>query len=286
MGQHVARREEYLRHLAEGHRHPTSHDHYDVAGPREGRVILFVHGSGRTREMWLPQMQALADSFRVIAIDLPGHGAFADHDFRLETATAEIAQILRQESTDPANPAHEPRALIVGLSLGGYVSMAFADAYREQTVGLVLAGCSVGFHGLLGVLTKISAFLYVLAMRFGGKRLLPWLKRRERQALRGRLPKPFAEPQLEAGLYLGVWGRTMFEVVDRNYREMLREYPKPVLILNGEHDTWNRKTEHAQDRAAQHSRVQTIPRAGHMSNVQNPAAFTRAVRSFADTLCW
>lgn len=46
----------------------------DVAGPREAFPIVLLHGAAATRKMWVPQMEALSDEFRVIALDLPGHG--------------------------------------------------------------------------------------------------------------------------------------------------------------------------------------------------------------------
>jgi pimeloyl-ACP methyl ester carboxylesterase len=91
---------------------------YDTAGPLGAPPIVFVHGSRVTRKMWLPQMEALADDFRVIALDLPGHGVLASTPFRLETALAVIDDVIRRGASG--------RALVVGLSLGGYLAMELA----------------------------------------------------------------------------------------------------------------------------------------------------------------
>jgi pimeloyl-ACP methyl ester carboxylesterase len=53
-----------------------SHEHVigcDVAGPLDAFPIVLVHGAAWTRKMWIPQMEALSDEFRMIAVDLPGH---------------------------------------------------------------------------------------------------------------------------------------------------------------------------------------------------------------------
>ncbi len=250
----------------------------DIAGPPDGHAIVFIHGSGLNRKMWLPQMQALADEFRVLALDLPGHGGLRQLPFRLDASARQLASVIQRETTG--------QALVVGLSLGGYVATAFAHAYPEATAGLVLASCSVGFRGMLGVLTLASAALYSGAMRLGGGRLNPWLTQRETRALRGSLPDCFAEPQIETGLCMDVWGTTLLQIVTRDFYGMLRRYPHPVLILNGAHDRWNRKTERRHLRAAHTAHLEIIPRAAHLSNLENPADFTRAVQAFASTLHW
>jgi pimeloyl-ACP methyl ester carboxylesterase len=50
---------------------------YTVYGPPHAAPLLLVHGSTVTQAMWWPQIDALAREFRVITVDLPGHGASA-----------------------------------------------------------------------------------------------------------------------------------------------------------------------------------------------------------------
>lgn len=49
----------------------------DIAGPADARPIVFLHSVQLTRKMWLPQVEALSSEYRLIAPDLPGHGALA-----------------------------------------------------------------------------------------------------------------------------------------------------------------------------------------------------------------
>ena len=91
--------------------HPNEYKSaYDVVGPRDAFPIVLVHGVSWTRKMWMPQMEALSDEFRVIALDLLGHGGLRDQPFRLKAAVKAVMESLRQQTHD--------RALIVGLSLG------------------------------------------------------------------------------------------------------------------------------------------------------------------------
>lgn len=251
---------------------------FDVSGPLGAPTIVFVHASGWTRKMWLPQMEQLADNYRVVALDLPGHGHHARRPFRIGAALHEIETAIQHAGVGPA--------LLVGLSLGGYVSMAFARRHPERTAGLVLAGCSVSFEGTLGLLTRVSASLYVAAMRLGGRRLLARYVRREHGLLRSAHSAAYAQAQIEAGLYPATWGRALLEVVNHDFRALLRAYPHPVLILNGERDRWNRLTEHDHVGAARDGRLEVIADAAHMCSRENPDAFTHAVRRFAAALPW
>ncbi|HEY7833347.1 MAG TPA: alpha/beta hydrolase [Ktedonobacterales bacterium] len=252
---------------------------FDISGPPGAPTIVFVHASGWTRKMWLPQMERLADMFRVVALDLPGHGRHAARPFRIAAALHEIEAAIQHAGGGPA--------LLVGLSLGGYVSMAFARRHPERTAGLVLAGCSVSFEGTLGLLTRVSATVYAAAMRLGGRRLLlPRYVRREHAVLRREHPAEYAQAQIEAGLYPATWGRALLEVAGHDFRGLLRAYPRPVLILNGERDFWNRRTERAHIGATRHGRLEVIAGAAHMCSRENPDAFTAAVRRFAAVLPW
>src|SRR5258708_12611528 len=89
----------------------------DVAGARDAFPIVLVHGAASTRKMWVPQMEALSDEFRVIAVDLPGHGTLRKQPFRLKAAAPAVMESLRQQTND--------LPLILQLSLRGHVPMAF-----------------------------------------------------------------------------------------------------------------------------------------------------------------
>ena len=84
-----------------------------VAGPPEAPAIVFIHGVRLTGAMWAPQVADLSDTFRTIALDLPAHGTRSGEAFTLDAATEAVASTIRAEAGG--------RAVVVGLSLGGYV---------------------------------------------------------------------------------------------------------------------------------------------------------------------
>ena len=107
---------------------------FDVAGPQDGPAIVFVHGTRLTRSSWTAQVDALRDAYRVVTMDLPGHGVLADQPFTMSAARAELARVIET--------AAGGRAIVVGLSLGGYVAMDLAAKRPEAVRGLVLSGAT------------------------------------------------------------------------------------------------------------------------------------------------
>lgn len=247
---------------------------FDSAGPSDAPAIVLIHGAVVTRKMWLPQLRGLSDEFHVIAPDLPGHGALADAAFTFGTAADFLSDLIQQEASG--------RALVVGLSLGGYVAMELADRSPQQVAGLVLSGSSLNFQGALAGYLRLAAWL----MRRG------WLKMRREQAeqkVRRMFPPALADvadAQLQAGVYPGPLGASYVGMAGREFSAMLGRYPGPSLILNGENDAASRRGENKFLSAARQGTVLTIRGAGHACNLDQPEKYNQAVREFAQSIGW
>ena len=241
-----------------------------VAGPPDAPAIVLLHANGWSRAMWHAQMVALAGEFRVIAPDLPGHGALAAVPFTLDGAVAALDTVIGEVAGG--------RAVVVGLSLGGYVAMAHAAAHPGQVAGLALCGCSVAFRGRLRLLTQLTGALYdTLYTPRWGRRLVA---KQQREAA-AAYPPAVIGAQLADGFYPRYWGRALRQMARRDFRALLRGYDGPVVILNGERDHHNREAEDEQARAARDAPIAVIRDAGHLTNLDQPEAFTAAVRLFA-----
>lgn len=105
--------------------------HYVEAGVGDEALVL-VHGWSCSHEFWLEQIDALRHHVRVIAIDLPGHGASAPpkHGYSMNSFARAIARVL--------DHAGVRRAVLAGHSNGVPVVRQFYRRYPARTVGLIL----------------------------------------------------------------------------------------------------------------------------------------------------
>ena len=106
--------------------------HYEVHG--KGPTILLSHGYSSTSRMWDDQVAALKDRYRVIVWDFRGHGETdypADASQYSEALT--VGDMLALLDLAGAN-----KAIVAGLSLGGYMSLAFHASHPERVRALML----------------------------------------------------------------------------------------------------------------------------------------------------
>jgi pimeloyl-ACP methyl ester carboxylesterase len=242
---------------------------YIAAGPADAPPIVFVHGTRLTRTAWTAQLDALSDAYRVIAMDLPGHGSLAERRFTLEGAADELARVIEV--------AAGGRAVVVGLSLGGYVAMDLAARRPELIRGLVLSGATQEPIG-------IRARPY-LALAWAIDRLGPrGMDRLNRWFFRTRFPPAIADPIIDAGFQSTGGSAALRALVGERFAPRLAVYPGPVLILNGQLDILFRLGARRFARGARDVRRVRLRRATHLANLDQPAAFTAAVRRFVDGL--
>lgn len=243
----------------------------DIAGPVRGAPIVFVHGIRVTRKQWLPQLRMLSDTYRCIAPDLPGHGSDSGTRFTLEAAAGRIADVIDEHAGGCA--------LVVGMSLGGYVAMELAQRAPEKIAGLALTGCSANPRGVLAVVPSTMA---LFSRALGDT----WLSYVNSMNFRVRYGDELAEEQIDAGFYFQAMIDALKHLRGKDFRAKLKTYPGPVLLLNGERDTLYRLGELIFLAAAQDARLQLVRGAGHVANLEQPEAYTRALRSFARSIDW
>ncbi len=161
---------------------------YDVAGPPDAPAIVFVHGTRLTRAVWAPQIRGLSG-------DVPDDRAWtcratatlADEPFTLDGAADRVARRSIDEAADG-------RAVVVGLSLGGYVAMELAARSPERVRGLVLAGATAEPTGPSCCRTSRSRGSWA---PLDG----PRLDALNRRFFRSRFPAAIAEPIVAGGFW-------------------------------------------------------------------------------------
>ncbi|MDM8086303.1 alpha/beta fold hydrolase [Cellulomonas cellasea] len=101
--------------------------------------LVFVHGMRTSSAIWDRQAAAVTTSgHHARAVDLPGHGSRGGERFTFDAALETIDDAVSSCPTPP---------LLVGLSLGGYASLAYAASHQRKLAGAVLAGCSAEIRG-------------------------------------------------------------------------------------------------------------------------------------------
>ncbi len=242
---------------------------YDVAGPVGAPAIVFIHGTRLTRKAWTAQMSGLSDEYRTIAVDLPGHGTLADVPFTLSSATDRLAETIDREAGGTA--------IVVGLSLGGFVAMDLAARSPERVRGLVIAGATAEPTGLRRL--PFLALAWVLST-FDGH----GLNALNRWFFSVRFPPAIADPIIAAGFFSTGGAAALRAIVGQSFLPRLAGYPGPTLIIEGSLDLPLRLMERTFLRTARNGRLVRIAGASHLSNLDRPAAFTEAVRRFARSL--
>ena len=241
-----------------------------LGGPEGAETIVFVHGTRLTSTMWAAQQAAFADEFRTIAVDLPAHGARAAERFTLDGA----AQVVRAAIDDHAT---DRRAVVVGLSLGGYVAMALAAREPALVRGLVLSGAtaepigarSLPFLALAGLMDRVGTDRL--------DRYNTWFFRR-------RYPPEIAEPIIAGGFWPKGGAQALRALVGERFVPRLAAYPGPTLILNGERDLIFRQSATIFAAAAVDVRRIRLAGATHLANLDRPRAFSEAIRRFVTSL--
>jgi pimeloyl-ACP methyl ester carboxylesterase len=241
-----------------------------AVGPPGAPAIVFLHGTRLTRAAWAAQLDGLGGEFRAIALDLPGHGSRAAQPFTLAGAAAVVGATI-------AEHASGGRAIVVGLSLGGYVAMELAATDPERVRGLVLAGATAEPIGIRSVPYRALA---VALERFDG----PALDRLNAWFFRRRYPGRIAEPIVAGGFWSDGGAIALRALFGQRFVPRLAAYPGPTLILNGQWDLLFRLSAPLFASSAADARRVRLAGALHLSNLDQPAAFNLAVRRFARSL--
>ena len=237
--------------------------HYDIEG--EGPVLLLSHGYSATGEMWRDQVEALKDRFRVVTWDMRGHGRsdYPDEPAAYSEAltVGDMAALLDAASVE--------RAVLGGLSLGGYMSLAFNLAHPERVRALVVIDTGPGYRS-------------DEAREGWNKNALRTAERYETEGL-ARLQRGTAEMRASShrdasGLVRAARG--MLTQRDAAVISSLPTIAVPSLVVVGANDApFLAAADYMAGKIPGAKKV-IIPDAGHAANMDQPAAFNAAVRGF------
>ena len=252
--------------------------HYEERG--SGVPVVFAHGLLWSGRMFEAQVEALSSRYRCITLDFRGQGqsARSPSPYDMDDLAADTAALIESLA---AAPCH-----FVGLSMGGMVGLRLALRRRELLRSLTLVESAADGEPRRNV-PKYRA-MALFARLFGVKLLVPavmkimfgpaFLRDRERADERARQAtwlRNLDVPGMVAALDCVIRRRPL---VDE-----LGNIATPTLVLHGEHDrAIVPPRARATAAAIPHARLVMIPRAGHTSTVEEPAAVTAALARFLD----
>lgn len=241
--------------------------YYEVHG--DGPPLLLTHGYSSTSAMWREQVDALAKDHKLVLWDMRGHGQSDYPDdpkaYSEALTVGDMAAIL--------DTVGSKRAVIGGLSLGGYMSLAFTRAYPQRVRALLIIDTGPGFK-------KDDA------REAWNARALATADRLEREGLdvlkAATRERASASHRNASGLALAARG--MLTQRDAKVIELLPDITMPSLIVVGADDTPFLAASDYMAAKIPGAQKVVIPAAGHAVNIDQPKAFVDAVVPFLKNL--
>ena len=241
-----------------------------VARPGPVPVVL-VHGSRTSATMWRRQLETLGRAgVPAVATDLPGHGSRRGEPFTLDGAVAAVRRDV---------DALGGRALVAGLSLGGYVAIEHRARHPEQSAGLVAAACCTVTSSVLRP-AWLSLARWIEGWPDHGARLNDTF-------VRLALDAEGAGDLAAGGFALTAMAQVLRELGPTDTLRALAEASSPVWLVNGRYDHF-RTQERAFVAAARaggaDARLVVVPHARHLVSLDAPVAFSRVLLEAGDVV--
>jgi pimeloyl-ACP methyl ester carboxylesterase len=235
-----------------------------------GEPVLLTHGYGASRRMWDLNLPALAAHGRpTVAWDMRGHGesdapddpALYTHELTLDDMEALLDAV------------GAPTAVLIGMSLGGFLSLALNLRRPERVAGLVLVDTGPGFRS-----------------PEARERWNAWARdRADKLEADGIDALPAGSEQRRAGHIHGAQGlahaaRGMLVQEDSAVFESLTQIAVPTLVVVGSEDAQFLAAADVMEERIPGARKVVLPRAGHAANIDAPQEFNSTVVDFLATV--
>lgn len=241
--------------------------YYEVHG--EGPVILLTHGYSATSQMWEGQIEALSRDHKLVIWDMRGHGRSDSPDdpaLYSEPATvADMAALLDEVGAE--------RAIVGGLSLGGYMSLAFHRVHPDRVRALLIIDTGPGYKN-----DEARAGWNATSLKTAD--------RYEREGLAvlesGSAERRQARHQSAKGLALAARG--MLTQRDAAVISSLPEIRVPSIVIVGSEDTPFLAASDYMAARIPGARKVVIEGAGHAANIDRPETFNAALLGFLEGL--
>jgi 3-oxoadipate enol-lactonase len=251
---------------------------YDDRGT--GLPVVFLHAFPLNRTMWADQVETLSSHFRVISVDLRGHGesdAPLWH-YSLDQAADDVCGLLGHLAIR--------QAVFVGLSMGGYLLFALYRRHTDRVSGLVLADTRAqadtpeGKEGRF----QMAQTAYKNGPSAVADIMIPKLLSQATIRTKPEIVQR-VRMMIEGNQVSGIAGDLMAMAERPDSIMLLKQIRCPTQVIVGELDQATPPSD-AKLMADQipGARMVVIPEAAHLANLEQPELFTQIVRSFAENV--
>jgi len=257
--------------------------HVEVEG--SGRPLLLLHGFTGSVRSWDEVRPDLAQSARVIAVDLIGHGLTASPDdyrrYTLEWSARDLVALLDALEVETVD--------VAGYSMGGRVALHFATSYPERVGGLILESASPGIEDETERQRRILSD-EALAQRILARGIEAFVDEWERQPLLEPAPHVSAERRAiqraqrldNRPMGLANSLRGMGAGQQSPLWSSLPDLRLPVALIVGERDARYRDIALRMRERLPEATLWTVPDAGHTVHLDQPRRFLDLVAAALD----
>lgn len=241
----------------------------------KGRCIVLLHGFLESKTTWADYVDALSKKFKVVAIDLPGHGNSASYGY------VHTMELMAETVKALLDYLRLKKYVLVGHSMGGYVALAFAENYPDYIKGLVL------FHSTAAADTDEKKYdrdkAIRLVKRTPHKYIAEAVKRLfaahnlEKLADKVKLAQDIAMQTTQQGIIDALEGMKI-----RPNREVVLKFVSyPILFINGKYDLVI-PYENIQHQLQLAHQIETLllENSGHMGFFEEPEKSLKALNKF------
>ena len=238
--------------------------------------LIFIHGAADSGEVWELQTDSFAGGNRVLAVDLPGHGA------RLTETPLDTVDNMADEVVRLAREQRFEQPVLIGHSMGGVITLSIGLRYPDLPRALVLAGSGAR----LRMRPIVLEYARVAAAEAAPGELAPpqieldqVVSGAARAEVRNWLTDRFRQATAQA-TYADFMAIHEFDALDR-----LGEIQQPVLIVAGEEDAWTPpRFQRYLAEHLPHGRLVIISNTGHYPFVEQAPTFNAVLSRFLDEL--
>jgi 3-oxoadipate enol-lactonase len=249
---------------------------YIEHGSSQGLPIVFIHGFPFSHKMWEPQMRELPNDIHAIAYDVRGHGSsdIGDGQFTIELFVDDLIVLLDHLGIE--------KAVLCGLSMGGYIALRAIERHPNRIKGLVLCDTKSEsdtneekIKRTSSIKTVKSAGVSAFAEDF--VKAVFWTKTFKKNP--GAIE--FIKELIRANSTLGICGTLLALASRTDTTQSLSSINVPTCIIVGEYDLRTPPScAQGMHKAIAGSELHILSNAGHMSNLENTKDFNENLVAF------